>query len=224
MLRAVVADSSTEDFRVETIAGTIPRSSWGASVLDVGARNARLGALVPNGTEYLALDNSPSSAHATYGDLSEPLAFPSAAFESVVALDVLEHVDRFHFALRELLRVAARQCVISLPNCYELSSRLRMLVGSNPSGKYGLPLEPVLDRHRWLFTLDEAQAVVRSVADDAGWRVSDEFLIVSKRRDRLARWVPLARGVLSTTIVFRLCPVPKPREQRNHPRHGHPLH
>ena len=66
-----------------------------------------------------------------------------------MALDVLEHTDDIYRANEELFRVARKNVIIALPNAYEVKGRLKFLIGRTLSGKYGLPLDPPSDRHRW---------------------------------------------------------------------------
>ena len=146
---------------------------WSGDVLDVGCRsgNLRLAldgqALTPT---IPAWTGSPADVVA---NLEEGLPFPDGSFDVVVALDVLEHTDDIHGAFAELCRVSRRHVVLTLPNTYEASLRLKYLLGKRISGKYGLPVEPVEDRHRWVMSLHEALAFTHAfggAAGDAGGR------------------------------------------------------
>jgi len=55
---------------------------------------------------------------------------------------VLEHTNNIHKSFEELCRVARKFVVITLPNAYELKTRLKFLLGLPHSGKYGLPVDP----------------------------------------------------------------------------------
>jgi hypothetical protein len=82
----------------------------------------------------------------------------------------LEHLDNIHYAFDELCRVARRYVIIGLPNMYEWRFRVMFLMGKRLSGKYGLPVEPPQDRHRWLFSLKEARCFVQERALKLGFK------------------------------------------------------
>lgn len=154
---------------------------WRGRVLDVGCRSGNLArVLEPNRVEYVGLDFSPPAN--VIANVEHGLPFDSASFDVVVALDVLEHLERIHSAFHELCRVARRHVVISLPNIYEVLMRLRFLVGSGVSGKFGLPAEPPRDRHRWFFSLDEARAFCNAWAIRSDAEVVADACMVGQRR------------------------------------------
>jgi hypothetical protein len=107
--------------------------------------------------------------------------------DTVVALDVLEHTDDIHHAFTELCRVASRYVVITLPNMYDWKTRIRYLRGRQLGAKYGLPVDPPGDRHRWFFGLDEARAFCRANGSRAGWRIIDERVLVGPAKSVRAR-------------------------------------
>jgi hypothetical protein len=117
-------------------------------------------------------------------DLGRGLPFESSSVETVVALDVLEHTDDIHMAFAELCRVSREAIVITLPNMYDWTTRKRHLLGRPISGKYGLPVTRPYDRHRWLFSLDEARQFCAVVGDDYGWRLTSEGCIAGPKRQR----------------------------------------
>src|SRR4051812_26239137 len=85
------------------------------SLLDVGARDRILSRyLDASRIQYSSADMSAGHDHQV--DLERPLPFESESFDIVVALDVLEHVDRVHGAFDELSRVTRRLLIVGLPN------------------------------------------------------------------------------------------------------------
>ena len=152
-------------------------------MLDVGCRSRRLQEVLchynPN-VCYVGVDlNEPAEVIA---DLNVGLPFGDKTFDVVVALDVLEHTDNIHRSCDELFRVAGRFVVITLPNAYELRSRAKFLIGRTLSGKYGLPVEPPADRHRWLFSLTEAKAFIHVRAARSGFEIREEGCLIGPRR------------------------------------------
>ncbi|MEO5856295.1 MAG: class I SAM-dependent methyltransferase [Chthoniobacterales bacterium] len=77
----------------------------------------------------------------------DPLPYPDASFDLVTCTEVVEHLEHFRFALREIHRVLrpGGVCVVSTPNVLNLRSRLRYLF----FGFYNLfgPLQLGDDRH-----------------------------------------------------------------------------
>jgi hypothetical protein len=124
----------------------------------------------------------------------------------VVALDVLEHTNTIHQAFDELCRVARCHFVVALPNQFEIHDRWATVRGRSRSGKYGLPLDPPSDRHRWLFSFEEAQSFCRHRAHSAGWRVVDEAVMVGPRRRRIGPLVRNWPGLLAPDLVTHLVP------------------
>ncbi len=150
------------------------------SLLDVGCRDAILKRHLRGGIAYTGIDLAPGPGVDQVANVEGGLPFDDTSFDAVVALDLLEHVDRIWFAFDELLRVARRQVVVLLPNAYHWQFRLQYLRGREMD-KYSLSPEPVLDRHRWLLSYPSASRFCRERAGRAGWSVS-EILLNGGRR------------------------------------------
>jgi SAM-dependent methyltransferase len=180
-------------------------SIWRGTVVDVGCRGKELeAALAGRPISYVGVDIDPSAD--IVADLGEKLPFDDDWADVVVALDVLEHTNDIHHAFSELCRVASRHVVITLPNCYEAGIRMRFLRGGPVSDKYGLPLDPPEDRHRWFFSFAEAGAFVQSSADREGWRVLDERAVVFGYRRLFPGIVGRWPNLLSPTYLALLGP------------------
>jgi hypothetical protein len=142
------------------------------NILDVGCDAKHLSRFVEE--RYVGVDISASpDVRASLGD---SLPFQDKSFDTVVAFDVLEHLDRFHFAFDELCRVSRLYLIIALPNMYEWRFRAIFLLGNRLSGKYGLPYESPTDRHRWLFNFEEARNFVRQRGVRNGFIVNEEVI------------------------------------------------
>jgi Methyltransferase domain len=200
-MRALTVGGGSAMSKAECIVAAYP-DAWRGTVLDVGCRSGELGQVLSSRKlRYISLDiHAPADIVADVDD-GIPLADGEAT--TVVALDVLEHADRIHDALSELLRVASATVIISLPNCYEVGLRIAHLRGRPISGKYGLPAQPPSDRHRWFFSLEDARAFCRARAPDEGWVVVDEGFIVGPRRERFRRLVARFPNLFATTYVVR---------------------
>jgi ubiquinone/menaquinone biosynthesis C-methylase UbiE len=107
---------------------------------------------------------------------SGPLPFADGEFETVLCLDVLEHLENIHFMFDELCRVSSQHVIVSLPNClghlWRCMTRFGMETEQGLLKYYGLPDEPPADRHRWFFDAVEAEQFVRKRADKNGCRVT----------------------------------------------------
>ncbi|RLI73496.1 hypothetical protein DRP04_15735 [Archaeoglobales archaeon] len=97
----------------------VSRYVAGQSVLDVGCGNKRMKVYLPDNTFYIGLDIVKSKrpdvvAHGGY------LPFKNESFDTVLLLEVLEHVECPLFVLKECVRVSKRRVIISVPNPYAL--------------------------------------------------------------------------------------------------------
>ena len=142
------------------------------SLLDAGCRTMDLKPLLHGCKQYFGTDFI--AGEGVYEcDLERPLPFDDDAFDIVTALDVLEHLNNPHATLHELFRIARKAVFISLPNMYYIKFRMNFLRGRGISGKYSFSPEPVMDRHRWIMSYDEAVRFVRHNAGDmdVDWRM-----------------------------------------------------
>jgi len=65
-------------------------------------------------------------------DITEALPFENNSFESVLLLDVLEHMFQPEPVLKEAARIAERYVYISVPNFVSLPARIQVLFGKVP--------------------------------------------------------------------------------------------
>jgi SAM-dependent methyltransferase len=151
--------------RLSMCADWIDREYGNYTLLDVGCRTMDLKPLLQRYVSYSGTDFV-AGPEVFECDLEKPLPFEDNAFDIVTALDVLEHLNDPHSALRELFRVARSAVFISLPNMYYISFRKNFLLGRGISGKYVFSPDPVKDRHRWVLSYGEAVRFVRCNAAD----------------------------------------------------------
>jgi SAM-dependent methyltransferase len=153
-------------------------------VLDVGCDEAPLRELVGR-ERYLGIDRSPEADLHLDLQACERLPFDDGEWDTVLCLDVLEHLDNLHRIFEEILRVARHHAVIGLPNNWN-SARKRIGRGHGSIAHYGLPLDPPPDRHRWFFSLEEARTFFLGQAERHGVRVR-ELVVIEKPRPPLVR-------------------------------------
>jgi len=107
--------------RMESIGGLPFDEAW--EKLDRGRMTAELRLrLVPQDARI------PETLECVRGDLRERLPFEDAAFDWVIALEVIEHLENRHHALREMRRVLkpGGKLILSTPNMLNLKSRLAL--------------------------------------------------------------------------------------------------
>jgi hypothetical protein len=117
-----------------------------SSLLDIGCRDTELSRYVQ--CEYRGADIFPGERVSYVGNV-EQLNI-DRSFDAVVALDILEHLDGPSEMFDRLFGLANRHVLISLPNCYDLRSRMTFATKGRLSDKYAFTEEPPQDRHRWL--------------------------------------------------------------------------
>lgn len=153
------------------------------SVLDVGCRDGILRTHLSSSIRYTGVDLEAGPAVTRVCNVEQGLPFADGAFDAVVALDLLEHTDNIWYVFDELVRVARRQVIVVLPNLYHWSLRLRFLAGKE-AGKYVLPPEPIVDRHRWLTSYRSSKAFCQGMAQKYRLRLT-EFPLAGGRRTLL---------------------------------------
>lgn len=153
------------------------------SLLDLGCRTMELKPLLKGCRSYVGTDFV-SGEDVVECNLEKGLPqFPSNSKDVVVALDVLEHVEQCHMLLSEAMRVARCSVYVSFPNMYYIDFRLRYLFKGNLSGKYNFPLDPIMDRHRWVLSYTEA---VNFIEHNCSGNVINHYKIIPQRgRTRL---------------------------------------
>ena len=155
------------------------------TVLDVGCYEAPLRSLLPE-VQYTGLDIA--GAPDVWANLEqlERLPFDDGAFDCVLCIHVLEHLNNLHQMFNELVRVASRYLIIGLPNCWR-GARRPVARGLGRFRHYGLGLDPPPDRHKWFFNISDAHAFLDGQAARADLRIKELFVTDSPRSATL-RW------------------------------------
>jgi hypothetical protein len=130
------------------------RPYFPGKVLDIGCDRAALRGIV-GPSEYAGVGLTPDADVKLDLEREGKLPFPDASWDTVLCLDVLEHLNNLHAMFGEIVRVARRYVVISLPNNWS-TARKRIVKGKGSFIHYGLPADPPEDRHKWFFNTEEA--------------------------------------------------------------------
>ena len=165
-------------------------------VLDVGCGEAYLRGLIGQ-KHYVGVDLH--GAPDVRVDMEQAaLPFGDDSFECVVCLDVLEHLEHIHQILGEIIRVTHTYVIVSLPNplgqCWP-----RLVRGCGGYDKYGLPVDPPLDRHRWFFNYEEAKAFLITMAHRNDTRIL--HLLPVALVEESVFWKALAKWVIKRLIA-----------------------
>lgn len=182
----------------------VSQQIWADSVLDIGCRNRKLKELLPQEISYFGLDISTPAD--IVGSLDNGLPFRNNSFNVIVAFDILEHTNDIHFSFCELCRVTKRYIYITLPNMYDVKFRINILFGKKISEKYGLSPEISKDRHRWFFSLKNAQYFIQTMAHQKNMNIIKEGCLVGPYRGiwpmkQVISWFP---NLLCATYVVLL--------------------
>lgn len=154
-------------------------------VLDVGCDEAYLRHLLPE-CEYTGIDINGNPNIKVNLESIEKLPFDDNFFDSVICSDVLEHLDNLHFVFGELIRVAKKYIVISLPNNW-VNARRQIQRGKGTIGHYGLPSRPPKDRHKWFFNFSEAKTFFEDQTKYYPISIK-QLSVVEKPRSFIIRW------------------------------------
>jgi SAM-dependent methyltransferase len=138
----------------------------GRKVLDLGCRSGALTRHFLDGNEVVGVDvDRAALAKAeergiapVEADVEEPLPFPDASFDVVVAGELLEHLGFPEALVGEVRRVLepGGSFVGSVPNAFNIQNRLRFLRGKPPEK------DPT---HLRMFTGDQLRELLRDFED-----------------------------------------------------------
>jgi len=175
------------------------------TLLDVGCRAGKLQGYLPATIRYTGIDLVPGPNVTTVCNIEQGIPYPDASFDTVVALDILEHTDNIWFAFDELARVARHQIMVVLPNSYHWKQRLRFLRGKE-GDKHRLPPEPIQDRHRWLPSYVTAHNFAVHMARKHKLSMSESIMVDDHRnplRELAARFFPVNHMSVAVCFLFQ---------------------
>lgn len=155
------------------------------SVLDVGCYEAPLRALLKD-VEYTGIDIVGDPDQVIDLENVERLPFADRQFHCVVCVEVLEHLDGLHRVFDELVRVADRYLIVSLPNCW-CAARRPIEKGYGRISHYGLPSERPIDRHKWFINTTQAREFFEA-KESTGLKLI-ELCVAEKPRNSILRRV-----------------------------------
>jgi hypothetical protein len=120
----------------------------GDCVVDLGCDVRGVADFVGPDTRYVGIDMHGKPDLVLNLD-RETLPFEPASVDTIVCVETLEHLQRIHAMLDEVMTISRRYVICSLP--VEASfTRNRMVDPLGGAASFGTPLAPVFDRHQWL--------------------------------------------------------------------------
>lgn len=146
----------------------------GKKIIDIGADRGYLRQHLPDTSSYTNIGFGPDILK-EWNLENIPYPFKDKQFDTVLCLDVLEHLENIHAAFDECLRLAKEHVIISLPNAYQ--NFWNFLKNGKYMGKssdmkfYGLPKDPPEDRHRWFLGPSEAYQFIEYRAQLSGFSI-----------------------------------------------------
>lgn len=138
-------------------------------ILDVGSWKNCLKPFLPPDAYYVGIDlDTVHGAPSCVVNLEKGgLPFRNDAFDCILCIDVLEHLDNLHEVLDEICRVSKRYAILSLPN--PLGDLYYTLCqGHAYQPKYYTLTQQQHDRHKWFFSSRDAEAFIRQAAKKNG--------------------------------------------------------
>ncbi len=123
-------------------------------VLDIGCDEAVLKKLLGK-DRYSGIGMTKESTVRVDLEKTGKLPFHDNSWDTILCLDVLEHLNNLYVMCDEIFRVARENIIISLPNCWS-QARRSLSKGSGSIWHYGLPPTPPPDRHKWFFNTEDA--------------------------------------------------------------------
>jgi SAM-dependent methyltransferase len=151
-------------------------------ILDVCCGDAYVFLRSALGRDYEGLDIGDSYKYAGLAETRpdhlwdverEPLPFPDGAYDTVMCIGALEHLDNIHDVYDELFRVARGRVIVMLPNNW-VGLVSSLMAGHNYTHRAGYGLQPHKkrpgERHKYFFNLEEAAEFLIGRGPE-GWRV-----------------------------------------------------
>jgi len=173
-------------------------------VLDVGCYRAALKDLLPDQSQYTGVDIAGTPDIRLNLEKVERLPFADNQFDCVICADVLEHLDNLHVIFAELIRVSARYLIISLPNNWN-AARVPLQRGKGTFAHYGLPADKPEDRHKWFFSLADAQNFIQTHLTRRPQLKLVEERLCEKPRNLLVRLFRRLRYLRQSRYLNRYC-------------------
>ena len=157
----------------------------GDKVLDIGCREMILREYLQGSFNYLGLDYiSSKSSDPNFINHNLEEGFPKNLIDidTVVALDVLEHIENIHDTYKNFFNITNKIVVVALPNMAYYKFRINFLIKGVLSGKYIFSEKKILDRHRWI---PNYQSIDKFIYNNtpSNWTIKVHNYIAERKRN-----------------------------------------
>jgi SAM-dependent methyltransferase len=160
------------------------REYLNSTVLDIGCDEAVLRKLI-GPRKYAGVGMTPESDFKVNLEQEGKLPFADCSWDTVLCLDVLEHLDNLYELVEEIFRVARHYVILSLPNCWS-QARRSLAKGKDSIWQYGLPATKPQDRHKWFFNTEEAWSFLTDLPKHRNAEIV-EIIALENRRPAINR-------------------------------------
>jgi hypothetical protein len=126
----------------------------GKEVLDLGCDVRGIQEFVGPNTRYCGADIHGKPDVLVNLDL-DSFPFAERSFDTIVCIEVLEHLNKMHKVFDDIMRASRRYVVCSLPNEFSSAKNRFMDYLGMPTSSANIPVAPVFDRHEWLGGLSD---------------------------------------------------------------------
>lgn len=159
----------------------------GDKILDIGCREMILREYLQGSFNYFGLDyisSKSSDPNFINHNLEEGLPKNLIEIDTIVALDVLEHIENIHDVYKDFFNITKKTVVVALPNMAYYKFRINFLTKGILSGKYIFSEKKILDRHRWI---PNYQSIDKFIYNNTppNWTINAHNYIAERKRNYL---------------------------------------
>ena len=159
----------------------------GDKILDIGCREMILREYLQGNFNYLGLDyisSKSSDPNFINHNLEEGLPSNLNYIDTIVALDVLEHIEKIHDVYKDFFNITKKTVVVALPNMAYYKFRINFLIRGVLSGKYIFSEKKILDRHRWIPNYQSIDNFIYNNTP-SNWTIKVHNYIAERKRNYL---------------------------------------
>lgn len=176
-------------------------------ILDVGADEGHIKNYLPKDIVYKGIGLGGNNPDIIKINLEKDMIpFENQEFDTVMCLDVLEHLDNIHDVADIIINLSKTYVLISLPNPYrDFLGSLKTRYNNKQSMKfYGLSPEKQDDRHKWFYSASEAHDFIKSKAEKNSFIIQEYYQERSlKNKKSLTNMIKKTCFQILSKIIFR---------------------
>lgn len=210
-----LVSSKFELIREQVYKNMPPNPQETFSLLDVGCRDCKLKQYIGDLVEYKGVDlfQNPEGTVDLVLNVEDGLPIADQAYDFVIALDLVEHLNNFQESLNELLRVSRRYLIIMLPNMAYAPFRKEFLFKgtfTELTDKYDLTYGSAhreIDRHRWLTVIPQTDNYIKEFSVKNNLNLEIIWFTGSQKRlffENLAKFLNLSPSWWATASLYVL--------------------